>query len=154
MRWTVTGLVGGDELGEFQPQRSARVRCPYDLAGGLLDTTSSDQHSLRLRMFATRGPKGDVGASPPCKQSSRAGRLLTVQTREEPSSSCDGDYALPERLADVTTDGRATTTHGLTVSLAPGAVGRCRSLGGVSHVCCKVSGLTGMHGRNAYAMSI
>ena len=84
VRWTVTGFVGGNELGEFQPQRSARVRCPYDLAGGLLDTTSSDQQSLRLRMFATRGPKGDFGASPPCTQSSRAGRLLTVQTREEP----------------------------------------------------------------------
>ena len=69
-------------------------------------------------------------------------------------SPCDGDYALPERLADVTTDGRATTTHGLIVSLAPGALGHCGRLGGFSHVWCKVSDLTGMHGRKAYAMSI
>jgi hypothetical protein len=47
-----------------------------------------------------------------------------------------------------------TLSNWRTVSLAPGAVGRCGSLGGVSHVWCKVSGLTGMHGRNAYAMSI
>jgi hypothetical protein len=175
VRWTVTGLVGGNELGEFHLQRSARLCCPYDL---LLDTTSSDQRSLRLRMFATRGPQGhvvalatvhavessrmavdrpDAGSSQGQNDECGAATACTVHAygyTKTGISPCDGDYALQERLADVTTEGRATTPHRPIDSLAPGALGPCGCPGGCSHVWCKVSAMARMHGCNAHAVSI